>query len=195
MKSRPWWLGFGVVGVGFHFFDLVGVAFAVGSDQENEFVGVPLLAVGAVGGVIAKAGSGLEETFGGGAAFDEVVDGALRRAEPVGWLDGFGSLDFIFAFGDVGDDASVDGGDVATGDGGGFHDAVFDGSANVVFCGGNVFHAFGDGPAVGSRFEVPLRGGKIFCGFENVFFRGFEIDEGFVFFGRRDFLSARGERE
>ena len=58
-----------------------------------------------------------------------------------------------------------------------------------------MFHAFGDGPAVGSRFEVPLRGGKIFGGFEDVFFRGFEIDEGFVFFGRGDFLSARGERE
>jgi hypothetical protein len=31
-ESRPLFLGFGVVGVGFYFFDLVGVAFAVGGD-------------------------------------------------------------------------------------------------------------------------------------------------------------------
>ena len=30
--GRPLFLGFGVVGVGFYFFDLVGVAFAVGGD-------------------------------------------------------------------------------------------------------------------------------------------------------------------
>ena len=32
VKSRPLFLGFGVVGVGFYFFDLVGVALAVGGD-------------------------------------------------------------------------------------------------------------------------------------------------------------------
>jgi len=145
--------------------------------------------------VIAEASGGLEEIFGGGAAFDEVVDGGLRRAEAVGGLDGFGSLYFILAFGNVGDDAGVDGGDVAAGDSGGFHDTVFNGAADVVFGGGDVFHAFGDGPTVGSGFEVPLGGGKALGGVEDVLFGGFEIGEGFFFFGRGDFLSARDESE
>jgi hypothetical protein len=45
--------------------------------EENEFVGVPLVAIGCVGSVIAKAGSVLDEGFRFGAAFDEVVDGTL----------------------------------------------------------------------------------------------------------------------
>jgi len=119
--------------------------------------------------VIAKSGGGLEEIFGGGAAFDEVIDGGLRRAETVGGLDGFGSLEFGFALRDVGDDAGVDGGDVTAGNGRGFHDAGFDGAADVVLSGGDVFHAFGDGPAVGSGFEVPLGGGEALGGVEDVF--------------------------
>jgi hypothetical protein len=195
VARRPCVLGFGVVGVGFYFFDLVGVAFAVGGDQEDEFIGVPLLAGGAVCGVIAEAGCGLEEIFGGGAACDEVVDGGLRGAEAVGGLNGFGSLDFVFALGNVGDDAGVNGGDVATGDGGGFHDAGFDQATDVVFGGGDVLHAFGDGPTVGSGFEVPLCGREAPGGVEDVFLCGFEIGECFVLFGRCDFLSAHRARE
>jgi hypothetical protein len=194
-EKRPIFLRFGVRGVGFYFFDLVGVAFAVGGDQEEEFVGVPLLAVGAVGRVVTEAGRGLEESFGCGAAFDEVVDGGLRRAEAVGGLYRFGRLDFVLALGDVGDDPGVNCGDVAAWDGGSFHDTGFDQAADVVFGGGDVFHAFGDGPAIGSGFEVPLGGGEAPGSVEDVFFSGFEICESFVFFGWGNFLGAGGERE
>jgi hypothetical protein len=119
----------------------------------------------------------------------------LRSAEAVGGLERFGSLEFGLALRDVGDNGGVDGGDVAPGCGRGFHYAGFDGAANEVFGGGDVFHAFGDGPAIGSGFEVPLGGGKIFGGIEDIFFGGFEIGESFVFLGRGEFLSARGERE
>ena len=171
------------------------MAFAVGGDQEDEFVGVPLLAHGAVGGVVAETGRGLEEIFRCGAAFDEVVDSGLGRAEAVGGLDGFGSLDFGFALGDVGDDAGVNGSDVPPGCGRGFHYPGFDEAADEVFGGGDVFHALGDGPAIGGGFEVPLSGREVFGGVEDVFFAGFEIGESFVFLGRGEFLSARGERE
>ena len=124
--------------------------------------------------MIAKAGGGLEEIFCGGAAFDEVVDGSLRGAEAVGGLDGFGGLEFDFALRDVGNDAGVDGGDVTAGNGWSFHYPGFDGAADVVFGGGDVFHALGDRPAIGSGFEVPLGGGEALGGVEDVFLGGFE---------------------
>jgi len=38
-----------------------------------------------------------------------------------------------------------------------------------------------------------LRRREVFGGVEDIFFGGFEIGQSFVFFGRGDFLSARGE--
>lgn len=145
--------------------------------------------------MIAEASCGLGKSLGGDAAFDEIVDGSLGRAKAVGGLDGFRGLEFMAAIGNARDDAGVDGGDVATGNGGCFHYARFNRATDVVFRGGDVLHAYGDGPAVGGRFEVPLGGGEAFGGVEDVFFCGFEIGEGFSFFILGDFLSASGERE
>src|SRR5208282_5264562 len=49
-----WWLGFGEIGVSFHFFNLIGVAFGMGGNEKDELVAIPLGARWAVGGVIAK---------------------------------------------------------------------------------------------------------------------------------------------
>ena len=73
------WLVFGVVGVGFYFFDLVGVALGVCGDEKDKLVSAPLGADGAIGGLIAKTGRVFNEHFRFGAAFDEVVDGTLGR--------------------------------------------------------------------------------------------------------------------
>src|SRR5580692_4452658 len=70
----------GIVGIGFHFQDLFGVAFAVCRDQQDEFIGVHLSARRAVDGVIAQAGRGLQEFFGFVAAFHEMLDGGLGRS-------------------------------------------------------------------------------------------------------------------
>jgi len=145
--------------------------------------------------MIAEAGGGFEERFGCGAAFDEVIDGGLRGTEAIGGLDGFGGLDFVFALGNVRDDACVNGGDIAAGNGRGFHDAGFDQATDVVFGGGDVFHTFGNGPAVGSGFEVPLRGRETPGSVEDVFLGGLEIGEGLIFLGWGDILGPRGVRE
>ena len=68
---------FGVIGVGFDFFDLFGVAFGVSPDKKDEFVGVPLGSVRsawAVNSVVTKARSRLKKLFGLGAAFNEVIN-------------------------------------------------------------------------------------------------------------------------
>src|SRR5215470_11789891 len=176
-------LGFGEVGVGFDFLNLVGVAFAVRGDQQNKFVRVPLLTGGAVGSVIAEARSGFEEVLGLGAAGDEVVDGGLRRPEAVVGLDFGGGLDFIFARGDVGDDTCLNGGGVAPRSGGGLHDAGFHHAQDEIFGGGDVLHAFGDGPAIGGGLEVPLRGREALGGVEDAPLGRFEVGEGLFFVG------------
>jgi hypothetical protein len=58
-----------------------------------------------------------------------------------------------------------------------------------------VFHAFGDGAAIGSGLKVPLSGGETFCGLEDVFLGGLEIGQSFLFFGLVNFLGAGGESE
>ena len=45
--------------------------------------------------MILKARRGLEKILGFGSALNEVVDRALRGAEPVGRLQCFGSLDLV----------------------------------------------------------------------------------------------------
>jgi hypothetical protein len=180
----------GVVRVGFYFFDLVGVAFGVGGGEEDKFIGIPFAAGRAVNRVIAQARCVFDEGFGFGAAFDEVVDRALRGAEAVVGFDFIRSLDFGFAGGNVFDDGCVDGNDVAIWGGGGQHYFFYDYAANVVFGSGNVFHAFSNGPTIRSGFEVPLRRREILGGLEDVFFGGFEVLDGFVSIGLGQLLSA-----
>src|SRR5208283_5266397 len=160
----------------------------------DVFVGVPFSGAGrAVGSVIAQAGRGLQKFLGGGAAFHKMLDGGFGRAISIGGLDRFGSLDFGFARGNVFDDGGVDGNDVTTGDGRGFHYAVGDVLADEIFGGSDVLHTFGDGPAIGTGLEIPLGGGEALGGVEDVLFGGFEVFEGFVFFGLGEFLGADGE--
>src|SRR5208337_4780113 len=101
--------------------------------------------------------------------------------------------DLGLARGNVFEDASINGGYIATGSRRGFHDAVDNVIADEVFGGGDVLHAFGDGPAIGGRLEIPLGGREARGGVEDIFFGGFEILEGFVFFGLGEFLGASGE--
>ena len=97
------------------------------------------------------------KVLGLGAAFDEVVDGALGRAETVGRLECVGRLDLRFARGNIFDDRGVDGDDIAAGRRWGFHHAIDDVAADEIFGGGDVLHAFSDGPAIRSGLEIPLR--------------------------------------
>ena len=90
-----------------------------------------------------------------------------------------------FACGNVFDDGGVNGDDVAAGSGGSNHHFFNDDAADVVFGGGDVLHAFGDGPAVGCGLEIPLSGGKAGGGVEDIFLGGLEILDGFVFVGLR----------
>jgi len=190
-------LGFGEVGVGFDFEDLLGVAFGVSADEENEFVGIPLGNVGAAGavdGVIAEAGSGFEEVPGFGAALQEMIDGTLRGAEAVVGLDRLRSLDFVGAIFDTDDDGGVNPLNIAAWSGGSLHDVVGDIAANEVFGSGDVFHAFGDGPAVRSGFEVPLSVGEPLGGVENVFLGGLQEFESFCEISIGELLSPGGHR-
>ena len=98
-------------------------------------------------------------------------------------LIGSGAWALGFARGNVFDDGGVNGDDVAAGSGGGKHNCFDDDAADVVFGGGDVFHAFGDGPAIGSGLEIPLSGRKAGGGVEDIFFGGLEILDGFVFVG------------
>ena len=68
---------FGEVGVGFYFFNLVGMPFGVSGDEKYELIGVPFGAGRTIGSVIAKTRRVLHELFGFGAAFDEMIDGTL----------------------------------------------------------------------------------------------------------------------
>jgi hypothetical protein len=186
--------GFGVVGVGFDFEDLLNVAFGVGPDEQDEFVSVPLgaLAGGIIDSVIAETGCVPEEAFGFGAAFEEVIDRVLRRTEAVGGLDGFRGLNLVRAVFHIGDDGGIDFGGVAIGSGRGEHYFFSDHAADVVFGSGDVLHAFGDGPFFGGHFEIPLRGRKAFGGSEDIFLAGFEKVQGFAEIGLGELLSPGG---
>ena len=82
--------------------DLIGVALAVRRNEQDEFIGVPLASSRTFDGMIAKARRGLEKIFGFGSALNEVVDRALRGAEPVGGLQRLGSLDLVATVWNVG---------------------------------------------------------------------------------------------
>jgi hypothetical protein len=58
-----------------------------------------------------------------------------------------------------------------------------------------VLHAFSNGPAIGSRFEVPLSWREILGGVEDHLFAGFEQLKGLFFVGLSEFLSADGGGE
>lgn len=55
-----------------------------------------------------------------------------------------------------------------------------------------VFHTCGDGPAIRSGFEIPLRGAEVFAGVADVPLRGFEVLNSFIPFGLSEFVGAGG---
>jgi hypothetical protein len=56
-----------------------------------------------------------------------------------------------------------------------------------------MLHAFSNGPAIGSRFEVPVSWREILGGVEDHLFAGFEQLKGLFFVGLSEFLSADGD--
>jgi hypothetical protein len=81
----------------------------------------------------------------------------------------------------------------AAGSGGGDHHFFNDHATDEIFGGSNVLHAFSNGPAIGSRFQVPLSWREIVAGVEDHLFAGFEQLKGLFFVGLSEFLE-RGRR-
>ena len=169
------------------------MALAVGADEENKLVGIPLGARGTLHGVVTEPGSGLEKFLGFSAAFEKVIDGTLGRAETIAGLERLRSLNLIRAIGDATEDGGVDGDDIAPVGGRSDHYFFNDHTADEIFGCRNVFHALSDGPTIGSRLETPLSGGEILGGIQDTFLAGLEKLESFVFVGLRKFLAANGE--
>lgn len=65
--------------------------------------------------------------------------------------------------------------EVAPGNGRRRHHFFHHHPANVVFRGGDVLDALGDGPAIGSGLEIPLRFRKTFRRLQDTFLRAFKI--------------------
>ena len=164
-----------IVGVGFYFQDLLGVAFAVRGDQQDEFVAVQFCAHRAIDGVIAQTRRGLHEILGFGAAFDEVFQGTVGRAEAIRGNQRFRCLGFLRAVWDHGHHAIVNFLCVAAGDSRGHHYFFRVHAANVVFGGGEVLNALRDGPTIWSGFEIPLRFRETFGGIQDALLRFLEI--------------------
>lgn len=169
------------------------MALAVGADQENKLVGIPLGAGGTVRGVVTEPGCGVEKFLSFCAAFEKVIDGTLGRAETIGGLEGLRSLNLIRAIGDTTEDGGVDGDDIAVGGGRSDHYLFNEHAADEIFGCRDVFHALSDGPTIGCRLETPLSGGEILRGIQDTFLAGLEKLESFVFVGLRKFLAANGE--
>src|SRR6516165_9693728 len=135
-----------------------------------------------------KARRGLEKILGFGSALNEVVDRALRGAEPVGGLQCFGSLDLVATVWNVGDDASLDLSDIAVGGGRSGHHFLDDHPPDVVLSRSDVLHTLRNRPAIRSDLEIPLRIGKTLGRIEDIFSCGFEELQGLVLVCLRELL-------
>ena len=142
--------------------------------------------------MVAESGSGLEKFLGLGAALDEVVDGTLWRNEAVGGLERIRSLNLGGAVRDTGQNAGVNHSDIAAGNSGGDHHLLNNQATDKILGSSDVLYAFSNGPAIGSRFEVPLSWRSLVAS-RTIFFAGFEQLKGLFFVGLSEFLSADGD--
>jgi hypothetical protein len=86
-----WSLGFGYVGIGFDFLNLLGVAFAVRADEKDEFAGIPFRSDGAVDGVVAESRSVFEKFLGLGALSTKWLMEPCGEAKRLVGLSGSGA--------------------------------------------------------------------------------------------------------
>jgi len=116
--------------------------------------------------MVAESRSVLEKFLGLGAALDEVVDGTLWRREAVGGLERIKSPNLGGAVRDTGQNAGVDHSDIAVGNSGGDHHLLNNHATDKILGSSDVLYAFSNGPAIRSRFEVPLSWREILGGVE-----------------------------
>ena len=182
-----------IVRVGFYFQDLLGVAFAVRGNEQDELIAVELHVHGAVYGVVTQSGGGSEELLGGRATFEEMFKGTVGRAEAISRDKRLRSLGFLRAVRNHSQYRVVGLLEIATGDSRRSHYFFRDHSANVIFGGGDVLHYLRDGPAIRSRLEIPLGLREALGGLEDTLPGLLQVLNGALLFCWSDFLrSGRG---